>query len=197
MKELGLKAVIYKKRPAYRPSEAHEIFPDLLQQDFSAQNRNQKWCTDFTYLFLKNGEVRYNCTILDLYDRSVISSITDRSITSDLAIRTLEKALAQQKPSLTHPIILHSDQGKQFTSKEFIRFCNAHNVIQSMSRAGCPYDNAVMERYYNTLKNECTDLQDFSSEEELYNTVERFSYTFYNYSRPHSYNGYQPPLIRS
>ena len=55
---------------------------------------NQKWYTDFTYLFLKNHEVRYNCTIIDLHDRNVIASITDCHITSDLAIRTLKKALA-------------------------------------------------------------------------------------------------------
>lgn len=56
----------------------------------------QKWCTDFTYLFLENHEVRYNCTIIDLHDRSVVAGITDRHITSDLAIRTLKRALICQ-----------------------------------------------------------------------------------------------------
>ena len=86
-----------------------------------------------------------------LYDRSVIASITDRNITSDLAVRTLKKALGSQ-PSIKEGIILHSDQGTQYTSKAFTEFCESVNVTQSMSKAGYPYDNAPMERYFNTLK---------------------------------------------
>ncbi len=104
---------------------------------------------DFTYLFLKNGNVRYNCTIIDLCDRSVVSSITDRNIISDLAVRTLQKALNSQ-PAVTEELILHSDQGSQYTSKAFTEFCESVQVMQSMSRAGCPYANAPMERYFNT-----------------------------------------------
>ena len=74
----------------------HKVFENKLAQNFTAERANQKWCTDFTYLFLKNGEVRYNCSIFDLYDRSIIASITDRHITSELAIRTLQKALDAQ-----------------------------------------------------------------------------------------------------
>ena len=106
------------------------------------------------YLFFgENHEVRYNCTIIDLHDRSVVASITDRHITSDLAIRTLKKALESQ-PVLKGELILHSDQGSQFTSKAFVKFCELVHVTQGMSKAGCPYDNAPMERYFNTLKSE-------------------------------------------
>ena len=122
----------------------------------------KKWCTDFTYLFLKNHDVRYNCSIIDLHDRSVIASITDRHITSDLAIRTLQKALDSQ-PAIKGELILHSDQGSQYTSKAFTDFCKSVNVTQSMSKAGYPYDNAPMERYFNTLKNECTNLYEFKN----------------------------------
>jgi len=93
--------------------------------------------------------VRYNCTIIDLYERSVVTSITGRHITSDLAIRTLQKALDLQS-TINDGLILHSDQGVQYTSKAFTEFCESVNVTQSMSKAGCPYDNAPMERYFNT-----------------------------------------------
>ena len=63
-----------------------------------------------------------------------------------------------------------------------------------MSKAGYPYDNAPMGRYFNTLKNKCTNLYEFRTEEELYRTVEEFAYVFYNHVRPHSYNGYQTPF---
>lgn len=191
--ELGLCSVVRPKKPDYRRGEAHKVFENQLQQDFSADQINQKWCTDFTYLFLKNHDVRYNCSIIDLHDRSVIASITDRHITSDLAIRTLQKALDSQ-PAIKGKLILHSDQGAQYTSKAFVEFCESVNVTQSMSKAGYPYDNAPMERYFNTLKNECTNLYEFTTEEVLYQAVEEFAYVTYNHVRPHSYNGYRTPF---
>ena len=127
-----------------------------------------------------------------MHDRSVIASITDRNITSVLAIRTLKKALDSQ-PKIQGELILHSDQGVQFTSKAFTEFCKENNITQSMSKAGYPYDNAPMERYFNTLKNECINLYEFKTEEGLYKTVSDFAYVEYNYVRPHSYNNYATP----
>lgn len=191
--ELGLKSIVRPKKPGYEPGKAHKIFENKLNQDFTASGINRKWCTDFTYLFLDNHDVRYNCTIIDLHDRSVIASITDAHITSDLAIRTLRKALESQ-PKMTGELILHSDQGSQYTSKAFVEFCESMNVTQSMSKAGYPYDNAPMERYFNTLKNECTNLYGYRTEEELYRAVEEFAYVHYNHVRPHSANGYRTPF---
>lgn len=191
-KLLGLKSIVCPKRPAYKHGDVHKIFENKINQNFTAPKINQKWCTDFTYLFLSDREVRYNCSILDLHDRSVIASITDRNITSDLAIKALQKALNSQ-PEITGELILHSDQGSQFTSKAFVEFCESVHVTQSMSKTGCPYDNAPMERYFNTLKNECTNLYEYDKEEALYQAVEEFAYVEYNYVRPHSYNDYATP----
>ena len=190
--QLGLCSIVRPKKPDYKRGKPHKIFENKIHQDFTADQINQKWCTDFTYLFLKNHEVRYNCSILDLHDRSVVASITDRNITSDLAIRTLQKALVSQG-TITGELILHSDQGPQYTSKAFTDFCKDVNVTQSMSKAGYPYDNAPMERYFNTLKNECINLYEFQTEEALYQAVEEFAYVSYNHVRPHSYNGYLTP----
>ena len=191
--EMGLRSIVRPQKPNYAHSKPHRIFENKILQNFTAEKPNQKWCTDFTYVFLKNHEVRYNCTILDLYDRSVIASITDRNMTSDLAIRTLKKALKMQ-PAIKGELILHSDQGTQYTSKAFTEFCESVNVTQSMSKAGYPYDNAPMERYFNTLKNECTNLYDFATEEALYETIEEFAYIDYNHVRPHSFNEYRTPF---
>lgn len=192
--ELKLKSLVRPKRPAYLRGTAHKIFDNHLKQKFCAEKANQKWCTDFTFLYLKDHQVRYNCSIIDLYDRSIVASITDKTISTDLAIRTLEKALNAQQIKKKSSLILHSDQGSQYTSKAFIEYCKARGVTQSMSRAGCPYDNAPMERYFNTLKNECTGLYEFRTQEELYRAVEKFAYVTYNHQRPHSYNNYQTPL---
>jgi transposase InsO family protein len=191
--EMGLQSIVRPKKPNYEHGKPHKVFENRLQQDFTAEKINQKWCTDFTYLFLKNHDVRYNCSIIDLHERSVIASITDRNITSELAIRTLQKALDSQ-PEITGELILHSDQGSQYTSKAFVEFCESVNVTQSMSKAGYPYDNAPMERYFNTLKNECTNLYEFDAEEDLYQAVEEFAYATYNHVRPHSFNNYNTPF---
>ena len=190
--QLGLRSVVRPKKQGYKHEKPHKVFENKLKQDFTADKVNQKWCTDFTYLFLANHEVRYNCTIIDLHDRSVVASITDRHITSDLAVRTLQKALDSQ-PTVRGELILHSDQGSQYTSKAFIEFCESVHVTQSMSKAGYPYDNAPMERYFNTLKNECINLYEFRTEEALYQAVEEFAYVSYNHVRPHSFNGYRTP----
>ena len=192
-KELGLRSVVQRKPPKYQGGVQHTHFENLIGQDFTAEAINQKWLTDFTYLFLTGGDVRYNCTILDLRDRSVIASITDHRMTSDLAIRTLEKTLDTQR-NISRDLILHSDQGSPYTSKAFTEFCERRGVTQSMSKAGCPYDNAPMERYFNTLKNEEINLHEYHDEESLYRAVQSFAYTTYNHVRPHSYNDYLTPF---
>lgn len=191
--ELHLFSVVRRKKPDYQRGEAHKIFTNKLKQNFDADKPNQKWCTDFTYLFLTDGEVRYNCSIIDLYDRSIVASVCGKNITAELAIETLTKALDSQN-SVDPELLLHSDQGSQFTSKAFISFCESRKVTQSMSKAGYPYDNAPMERYFNTLKNECTNLHEYKTELELYKAVEEFAYAQYNHVRPHSHNGGKTPF---
>lgn len=138
---------------------------------------------------LSNGSVRYNCSIIDLHDRSVVASENGRWITSELATTTIEKALKATNAD-PESLILHSDQGSQFTSLEFIMYCQNKGITQSISHAGCPYDNAPMERYYNTLKAELIDQYRFDTTEELGFAVSEFAYNWYNQVRPHSYNGY-------
>ena len=74
----------------------YDYMKENLQRDFKADTINQKWCIDFTYLFLTDGSKRYNCTIIDLHERIVIASITDKHMTADLAKRTLQKAINSQ-----------------------------------------------------------------------------------------------------
>lgn len=174
-KELQLKSIVRRKKPAYQKQTSHEVFPNLLGRNFAADRKNHKWCTDFTYIYLTDGSVRYNCTILDLFDRSVVASLTGRKITSSFAIRTLQKALINHSIS-KKGLILHSNQGSQFTSKEFVIYCKNQNIKQSMSKSGCPYNNAPMKRYFNTLKHEYVNLYHFRNQEELYQGIEEFSY---------------------
>ena len=90
-------------------------------------------------------------------------------------------------------MILHSDRGSQFTSKQFAEFCEMHGIVQSMSGPGCPYDNYPMERYFNTLKAELINLHKYPDEASLFREVNCYAYGWYNNQRPHSYNGGLPP----
>ena len=191
--ELGLKSIVRRINRFSSHEPCYRMFENLIKQDFKSDGRNKKWATDFTYLYLSKGEVRYNCAIIDLYDRSLVASITDRNMTGSLAVRTLEKAIKNQNPK-PGSIILHSDRGSQYTSKIFVEFCEKSGVIQSMSKPGCPLDNAPMERYFNTLKNEEINLHKYDTEEELYKAVENFAYIKYNHIRPHSFNNYLTPF---
>ena len=127
-KELQLFSIVRRRKPDYEYGAPHKVFENKLNRDFKADSINQKWCTDFTYLFLADGSKRYNCTIIDLHDRSVIASITDKHITADLAKRTLQKAIDSQAGLDTCRLILHSDQGSQFTSKEFTEWACGQKV---------------------------------------------------------------------
>lgn len=192
-KELSLHCICRRKKPGYKKGHAHKVFSNLLNQNFMVTEPNHIWCTDFTYLYLTNGTVRYNCTIIDLYDRSVIASENGPWITSDLAIRTFEKAISSSGCK-TEKLVIHSDQGSQFTSYEFISYCEKKGVTQSMSKAGCPYDNAPMERYYNTLKAELVYQFNFNTVAELDFAIAEYAYGWYNQIRHHSYNEYLTPF---
>ena len=137
-----------------------------------------------------NGKFRYNCSIIDLYDRSAVASLNSDCINTDLAINTLKTALKKEK----HPkVILHSDQGVQFTSCEFVNFCKDNNITQSMSKAGCPYDNAPMERFYNTFKSNFYNVTSFLNVEMMDELTTKYI-NWYNYVRPHSHNNYLTPM---
>lgn len=92
------------------PKYMNKVFENKINQKFSVPEIKQKWCTHFTYLFLLDRDVRYNCNILNLHDRSVIANITHPNITNDLAIRTLQKAL-DPHPEIRNALILRNDQG--------------------------------------------------------------------------------------
>jgi len=191
-REMHLYSIPRRRKPNYKKGTPNKLFPNLLNQNFVVNEPNRVWCSDFTYLYLTNGTVRYNCTIIDLHDRSVVASENGKFITSDLAMRTLDKAIHAQHCDASQ-LILHSDQGVQFTSIDFTNFCEMRGITQSMSRAGTPYDNAPMERYYNTLKAELIYQYNFQTDKDLDDAVNQFAYSWYNQIRPHSYNGYLTP----
>lgn len=80
MQELNIRSVVLRKKPRYHKGECYKKFDNLLKQDFTSNKPNEKWCTDFTYLYLSDGAKRYNCSILDLYDKSVVATLNSNHI---------------------------------------------------------------------------------------------------------------------
>lgn len=112
-------------------------------------------------------------------------------ITADLAKRTLQKAIDSQSRIYLDKLLIHSDQGSQYISKEFTKFCESLGITQSMSKVGYLYDNALMEKYINTLKNDLIYQHYYHTEQELYTAIEEFVYVHYKHVCPHSYNNYK------
>ena len=179
--ELGLKSVTRKKKRSYIPGpEPYAMFENLLNRDFTADSRNTKWCVDFTYIYFGRKK-RYNCTIIDIYDRRVVASVNSNHINTQLAIDTLNKAF--ERCGGETGMMLHSDRGSQFTSKAFVEYCKQCGVIQSMSKPD-----------FNTLKTELLYIHEYNTEKGLYESINRYAYGYYNNLRPHTYNGGLPPM---
>ena len=193
MQEMHLHSIARRNSKYNAPKSEHVLFPNIISRDFDPGARNVVWCTDFTNLEYGGGTVRYNCTIIDLYDRSVVASLNSNLLNTELAINTLRRALLTHR--ISKGLILHSDQGCQFTSKAFVEFCKQNHIQQSMSAAGCPYDNAPMERFFNTLKNEYTYHHRFMTAKEMDAGIIDYVFGWYNKERPHTHNNGVPPLL--
>lgn len=113
-----------------------------------------------------------------------MASKCSTNITADLAIDTLREALQTHQPA--PGLIIHSDQGSQYTSKAFIEFCDTNKIKQSMSKAGCPYDNAPMESFYGKLKSEHLNHYNIKDTSHLNELINDYIFRYYHHKRPHS-----------
>ena len=155
------------------------VMPNLIKRNFKALKPNQKWVTDITYLIYKDKRL-YLSTILDLYDRKVVAYQISKFNDINIVINTLNEAIAKRKD--VSGIILHSDQGFQYTSYEYKAICNSNNIQISMSRKGTPIDDSPMESFHGILKKETLYNNEISSIQEYQALVEDWI-LFYNTSR--------------
>lgn len=136
MQELKIEFTVTPKKPAYKKGDCYKKFKNHLDWKFHAEKPNEKWYTDFTYIIMEDGRKRYNCSIIDLYDRTVAATLNSSHMDANLAIQTLETALDRNRQTKNLPF--HSDQGSQYTSQAFTNYCKDHGIKQSMRRAGRP-----------------------------------------------------------
>ncbi|MDR7319745.1 IS3 family transposase [Brevibacillus nitrificans] len=178
MNVMGIQAVIRKKRPYYGKKEVYVVSENLLNRDFHASRPNEKWVTDITYLIF-NGQRLYLSVIKDLYNNEIIAYQISRRNDLKLVVDTLKQA---KKKRNVHGILLHSDQGFQYTSRQYNNLLKRYKMIASMSRKGNCWDNACMENFFSHFKSECFDRYSFRTSEEVKHAVQRYIY-FYNHKR--------------
>ena len=168
---------IYKKLSEI---EAYHFYPNVLQRDFVARAPNQKWVTDVTYIPTRQGWA-YLSTIKDLFDGFIVASGLAKNNTIQLVTKTVHQA--KQREKITAGLILHSDQGHQYTSQAYYDvLVKEYNITPSMSRRANCWDNAPMENFFGHLKEEY--LRHFKNPtfDEAQQLIEEYIH-FYNYER--------------
>jgi len=181
MQQLGLRSVICgRKRPhGLRLQQVEHWYPNVLQRNFTAQQPNEKWVTDVTYIRTRTGW-SYLSTIKDLYDGFIVAHVLGRQNSQGLVHRTL--AQAQQRETLRAGLILHSDQGSPYRAPAYFLFAQRHQLTPSMSRRGNCWDNAPMENFFGQLKGEALHRVKQPTFEEVQQLVDNYIH-FYNYER--------------
>ena len=192
MKKLNIKARCYIKRK-YKYFKPEISKKNILNRKFKQHEPNKVWVSDITYIRTNNGWI-YLSSIMDLYSRKIIAWAFSSKQDVALVIKTLKIALTKRNITRNNKgLILHTDQGSQYTSKKFQEFINSYNIESSMSNRGNCHDNSVKERFFNTLKTELIGKTIYDNVKVASKEISRYISLFYNKERLHSYLGYQSP----
>lgn len=190
MKVHGLKALRGYKKPRQKYGKPAILAPNRLEQQFAFDAPDQAWATDITYIRTYEGWL-YLAVVLDLYSRMVVGWSMKNTLHRELVLDALLMAVWRRRPK--QEVVIHSDQGVQYGSDDWMRFCREHLLNPSMSRRGNCYDNAVAESFFSSLKKERIRRNIYRTREEARSDVFDYIEIFYNRKRRHSYLGQVSP----
>ena len=186
----GLKAIRGYKAPRYRAGKPSVPAKNQLQREFTYDQPNKAWVTDITYIRTYEGFL-YLAVVLDLYSRRVIGWSMKATLAKEIVLDALLMAVWRRKPKQS--VIIHSDQGSQFSSDEWKRFLDTHKLSASMSRRGNCWDNAVAESFFSSLKKEQIKRRIYTTRDEARSDIFEYIEVFYNRRRRHSHLGQLSP----
>ena len=191
MKEAGV-AVKHRKKYKVTTNSNHKlpVFENVLDREFDVSRSDQVYAGDITYLWTQEGWL-YLAVVIDLFSRRVVSWSMSSRMKSSLVCDALKMAIWQRRPA--PGLIVHSDRGSQYASRSYRRLLKAHGFIGSMSRKGDCWDNAVVESFFGSLKQERVQWRNYQTRYEAQQDVLQYISMWYNTNRLHSYLGYRSP----
>ena len=191
MREAGVQVRHRKKfKVTTNSKHKHPVFPNLVQRQFAVPQPDQVYASDVTYIWTQEGWV-YLAVVLDVCSRKIVGWSMSSRMKAQLVCDALLMAIWQRRPKAG--LIHHSDRGSQYASKAFRQLLKAHRVQGSMSRRGNCWDNAVVESFFGSLKQERVQWCCYQTRYEAQQDVLNYIAMFYNGSRLHSYLGYISP----
>jgi putative transposase len=167
------------------------VSPNLLARNFNPENINEAWCGDITYIHTNEGWL-FLATVIDLYSRKIIGWSMNKRMKKSLVVDAMNMALGQRKTATG--VIFHSDRGSQYCSNEFRKVLKRNSIMQSMSRKGNCWDNAVAESFFSTLKKDLVFHEEFETREEAKRKIFEYIEVFYNRERIHSVLDFKSPI---
>ncbi|MHC7024713.1 IS3 family transposase [Klebsiella pneumoniae] len=190
MNRAGIKAQVGYRSPRARKGEASIVSPNRLQRQFNPDAPDKRWVTDITYIRTHEGWL-YLAVVVDLFSRKIIGWSMQSRMTKDIVLNALLMAVWRRNPQ--KQVLVHSDQGSQYTSHEWQSFLKSHGLEGSMSRRGNCHDNAVAESFFQLLKRERIKKKIYGTREEARSDIFDYIEMFYNSKRRHGSSNQMSP----
>ena len=182
-----------KRKSAKKTNSEHDfpLAPNVLKRDFTADAPNRKWMTDMTFIATKEGWL-YLAGVLDGYSRKLVGWAMGKEHDTQLVKQALQMALARRQPEAG--LVHHSDRGSEYASKSYQEMLQQRGILISMSRKGDCYDNALIESFWGTLKEECLKQEIYSTQKEAKGALFEYIEVYYNRKRRYFSLGYLSPV---
>lgn len=184
--------VRYRKKYKVTTNSKHKqtVYENVLNRQFHVAEANVAYVSDITYVWTQEGWL-YLAVVMDLFSRKIVGWSMSSRMKASLVCDALNMALWQRKPS--PGLIVHSDRGAQYASKEYRNLIKIHHCVGSMSKKGDCWDNSVIESFFGSLKQERVQWRNYQTRWEAQQDILNYITMFYNSNRLHSYLGYQSP----
>ncbi|AFL85319.1 transposase [Belliella baltica DSM 15883] len=194
MKLMGIRSVISKKFKVCTTESDHPYAPskNVLDRDFTATRPGEKWVSDITYVRTQQGWL-YLTIVMDLFDRKIIGWSMSRTLEANPTVVAALQMALRNRPVNPNELIFHSDRGVQYACEEFRSLLQNHRIIQSMSRKGNCWDNAVAENFFKIIKSELIYQLPLLNIGQTQIEIFEFIEIWYNKKRKHSYLNYLTP----
>ena len=191
MRQNGLRALHGYRTRRISISKPSVLIPNVLQRQFTVTQPNRAWVTDVTYIRTWQGWL-YLAVVLNLFSRKIIGWSTSATIHREIVLDAVLVAVRSRRPRGT---LIHSDQGTQYGSDAWQRFCKSNHLEPSMSRKGNCWENAVAESFFGSLKKERIKKHIYKNRELATNDISEYFELFYNPTRRHSHLGGVSPEV--